>query len=78
MSKAVSFYSEGVKLAGDLFLPADVKPGDRGRSLLRGSGAGRRDRCAHRRCSQPAAPIYFPTTFRSASLMRSCQPGPAS
>jgi len=29
MSKAVSFYSEGVKLAGDLFLPADVKPGDR-------------------------------------------------
>jgi uncharacterized protein len=29
MSKPVSFYSEGVKLAGDLFLPADVKPGDR-------------------------------------------------
>src|SRR6516162_11232614 len=29
MSKAVSFYSEGVKLVGDLFLPADVKPGDR-------------------------------------------------
>jgi len=29
MSKAVSFYSEGVKLAGDLFLPADAKPGDR-------------------------------------------------
>jgi len=29
MSKAVSFYSEGVKLAGDLFLPADVKPGER-------------------------------------------------
>ena len=29
MSKPVSFYSEGVKLAGDLFLPADVKQGDR-------------------------------------------------
>jgi len=29
MSKPVSFYSEGIKLAGDLFLPADVKPGDR-------------------------------------------------
>jgi dipeptidyl aminopeptidase/acylaminoacyl peptidase len=29
MSKPVSFYSEGVKLAGDLFVPADVKPGDR-------------------------------------------------
>jgi hypothetical protein len=24
MSKPVSFYSEGVKLAGDLFLPADL------------------------------------------------------
>jgi hypothetical protein len=23
-------------------------------------------------------PIYFPTTFRSASLILSCQPGPAS
>jgi dipeptidyl aminopeptidase/acylaminoacyl peptidase len=29
MSKPVNFYSEGVKLAGDLLLPADVKPGDR-------------------------------------------------
>jgi hypothetical protein len=28
MSKPVIFYSEGVKLAGDLFLPADVKQGD--------------------------------------------------
>jgi hypothetical protein len=26
----------------------------------------------------PAASIYFPTTFRSASLILSCQPGPAS
>jgi hypothetical protein len=25
-----------------------------------------------------AVPIYFPTTFRSASLILSCQPGPAS
>ena len=25
----MSFYSEGVKLAGDLFLPADIKPGNR-------------------------------------------------
>ena len=29
MSRRVSFYSEGIKLAGDLFLPADVKPGER-------------------------------------------------
>ena len=31
--------------------------------------------------SQPLlarVPIYFPTTFRSASLILSCQPGPAS
>ena len=34
MSKPVSFYSEGVKLAGDLFLPgADVKQG-RGRPAV--------------------------------------------
>ena len=26
----------------------------------------------------PAVPIYFPITFRSASLILSCQPGPAS
>jgi uncharacterized protein len=29
MSRRVSFYSEGVKLAGDLFLPADLKPDER-------------------------------------------------
>ncbi len=29
MSKPVTFYSEGVKLAGDLFLPADLVPGER-------------------------------------------------
>jgi dipeptidyl aminopeptidase/acylaminoacyl peptidase len=29
MSKPVSFYSEGVRLAGDLFLPSDLKPGER-------------------------------------------------
>jgi hypothetical protein len=29
MLKPVIFYSEGVKLAGDLFLPADIKPGER-------------------------------------------------
>jgi uncharacterized protein len=29
MSKPVTFYSEGVRLAGDLFLPADLKPGER-------------------------------------------------
>ena len=29
MLKPVTFYSEGVKLAGDLFLPADIKPGER-------------------------------------------------
>src|SRR6202521_4499764 len=29
MPKSVTFYSEGVKLAGDLFLPADIKPGER-------------------------------------------------
>jgi len=46
--------------------------------LSRGTGAGLRDRCVHRRRSQPAAPIYFPTTSRSVSLIRSCRPGPAS
>jgi uncharacterized protein len=29
MSKPVRFYSEGVRLAGDLFLPSDLKPGER-------------------------------------------------
>ena len=29
MSRRVSFYSEGVKLAGDLFLPPDLKPDNR-------------------------------------------------
>src|SRR5258708_36475965 len=29
MPKPVTFYSEGVKLAGDLFLAADIKPGER-------------------------------------------------
>jgi uncharacterized protein len=29
MPKSVIFYSEGVKLAGDLFLPADIKRGER-------------------------------------------------
>ena len=29
MLKHVTFYSEGVKLAGDLFLAADIKPGER-------------------------------------------------
>ena len=29
MAKPVSFYSEGTKLAGDLFLPEDLQPGDK-------------------------------------------------
>ena len=29
MLTPVIFYSEGVKLAGDLFLPVDIKPGER-------------------------------------------------
>jgi uncharacterized protein len=29
MSRPVSFYSQGVKLAGDLFVPADLKPSER-------------------------------------------------
>lgn len=29
MSKPVTFFSEGIKLAGDLFLPADLNPGER-------------------------------------------------
>src|SRR6476659_1944265 len=29
MERPVSFFSEGVKLAGDLFLPNDLRPGDR-------------------------------------------------
>src|SRR4029077_13189690 len=35
----------------------------------------------HKRVGPPHRPlrqIYFPTTFRSASLILSCQPGPAS
>jgi fermentation-respiration switch protein FrsA (DUF1100 family) len=28
-SQPISFHSEGVKLAGDLFLPPDLKPGER-------------------------------------------------
>src|SRR5262249_59163048 len=29
MPKPVSFYSEGTKLAGDVYLPEDLKPGER-------------------------------------------------
>src|SRR6202040_495787 len=29
MSKPVTFYSEGVKLVGDVYLPEDIKPGER-------------------------------------------------
>ena len=29
MEKPVNFYSEGVKLAGDLFLPGDLRPGEK-------------------------------------------------
>src|SRR3974377_2427043 len=29
MPKSVTFFSEGVKLAGDLFLPTDIRPGER-------------------------------------------------
>ena len=29
MAKPVSFYSEGVRLAGDLFLPDDLRPGEK-------------------------------------------------
>ena len=29
MPKPVSFYSEGIKLAGDVYLPEDLKPGER-------------------------------------------------
>jgi len=29
MPKPVTFYSEGVKLAGDVYLPEDIKPGER-------------------------------------------------
>ncbi|HML14928.1 MAG TPA: alpha/beta fold hydrolase [Xanthobacteraceae bacterium] len=29
MPKPVTFYSEGVKLAGDVYLPQDIKPGER-------------------------------------------------
>src|SRR4051812_21342967 len=29
MAKAVSFYSEGLRLAGDLFLPDDLRPGEK-------------------------------------------------
>jgi uncharacterized protein len=29
MAKPVSFYSEGIRLAGDLFLPDDLRPGEK-------------------------------------------------
>jgi len=29
MAKSITFYSEGVKLDGDLFLPSDLKPGEK-------------------------------------------------
>jgi uncharacterized protein len=29
MPKPVTFYSEGIKLAGDVYLPEDIKPGER-------------------------------------------------
>ncbi len=34
MSRRVSFYSEGVKLAGDLFLPPDLKPDERRAAIV--------------------------------------------
>lgn len=33
-SEAVSFYSEGTRLAGDLFLPDDLKPGEKRAGIL--------------------------------------------
>jgi fermentation-respiration switch protein FrsA (DUF1100 family) len=33
-SRKVDFYSEGVRLSGDLFLPADLKPGERRAGIL--------------------------------------------
>ena len=56
MSKPVSFYSEGVKLAGDLFLPADVKQGDRraGIVLCHGyTGASGASTCRTTRACSP-------------------------
>jgi dipeptidyl aminopeptidase/acylaminoacyl peptidase len=34
MPKQVTFYSEGVRLAGDCFMPADLKPGERRAGLV--------------------------------------------
>ena len=47
MPKSVTFYSEGVKLAGDLLLPADIKPDERraGTSATRLYGARRGFAC---------------------------------
>ena len=42
MPKSVTFYSEGVKLAGDLFLPADIKPGERRAGIVLCHGSLRR------------------------------------
>ena len=38
MAKPVNFYSEGVKLAGDLFLPDDLRPGERRAGIVRCHG----------------------------------------
>jgi hypothetical protein len=34
MPKPVTFYSEGIKLAGDVYLPEDIKPGERRAGIL--------------------------------------------
>jgi hypothetical protein len=41
MLKPVTFYSEGVKLVGDLFLPADIKPGERRAGIVRATAIPR-------------------------------------
>jgi len=55
MLKPVTFYSEGVKLVGDLFLPADIKPGERraGIVLCHGYTACAASICRITRASSP-------------------------
>ena len=33
-SRKIDFYSEGVRLSGDLYLPADLKPGEKRAGIL--------------------------------------------
>ena len=59
MLKPVTFYSEGVKLVGDLFLPADIKPGERRAGIVLCHGTA----CAASICRITRASSPTPATL---------------